>query len=337
MQTKALSGARVKDATLGIVEVVFASHLVDEAVLKSVGPEVIDKDGDVTLKGAFTDGQEIVLSAYGHASWNPGAPPIGKGVIREEGSEAVATLQFFMDIPGAADTFKAVQGLGDLQEWSYSLHQVQSTRATVAGKGVRVLQKVGLVKEVSPVLMGAGVQTRTLSTKQADTKQLDSSLRRLLRAAGRARWTGWSYVENYDLDEGFAVFTIESYDGSLARLVQVDFTRTDTAVTLGDVEVEVHETEVYLPKSGERLQFSEHVAAVVADVDALTVRASEVVALRAEKGKSINPAVVEQLRHLASRMDDIKALVAEPTNDIQPPLAELQHELLRFASLAQGV
>jgi len=332
--TKSLTNVRIKDASLGIVEAVFASHLVDPAALKSCGPEVIDKDGDVTLKGAFTDGQPVVVSAYGHGSWE-GKLPIGKGTIREVGSEAIATLQFFMKTQHGADAFETVQQLSedDLQEWSYSLHDVQSTRGQVGGKAVRILERIGLVKEVSPVLMGAGVATRTLATKQH--KQLDSSINRLLRAAGRARWAGWTYVENYDLDEGFVIYGIEGYDGTGERYVQVDFTRTDTSVTLGDVEVEVHETEVYLPKQGGRLQFSENVAAVVADVDALTARASEVVALRAEKGKSISDTTAEQLRHLAGRLEQVKALLAKPTNDNPPD--ELQHELLRFASLAQGV
>lgn len=269
MQTKTFSHTRVKDATLGIVEAVFASHLVDEATLKLAGPEVIDKDGDVTLKGAFTQGQEVVVSAYGHASWQPGAPPIGKGVIREEGDEAIATLQFFMDIPAAADTFKAVAALGDLQEWSYSLHDVTASRATVGGKSVQVLQKVGLVKEVSPVLMGAGVRTRTLSTKS------------------------------------------------------------------GEVDPDL-ETETHHPKSGERLQFSEHVAQVMADVDALTARASEIKALRAEKGKTISDTTLEQLGELADRLEAVKALtIVEPEESPTPDAA--QAEWLRFVALSQGV
>ena len=43
--------SRVKDATLGIIEAVFASHLVDRADLAKAAADVIDKDGDVTLKG----------------------------------------------------------------------------------------------------------------------------------------------------------------------------------------------------------------------------------------------------------------------------------------------
>ena len=331
MNKKTLTNVRVKDATLGIVEAVFASHLVAEADLGRVGPDVIDSDGDVTLKGAFTEGQAVVVSAYGHGSWE-GKLPVGKGVIREEGDQAIAELQFFMNTAHGRDTFETVKELSaaDLQEWSYSLHEVSSRRGNVGGKAVRILEQIKRVKEVSPVLMGAGVDTRTLAVKQH--KQFDSSLRQLFRAAGRSRWTGWVYLEDYDLDEGVAIYCIENFADSTESTVQVSFTRTDTSVELGADETEVHEAAVYLPKQG-GLQFSEHVAAVVADVDVLAARASEVVALRAEKGKSLSDSTVEQLRHLADRLDQVKALIPTAINDTTPDDA-LQAEFLRFVSLS---
>lgn len=337
MTTKSLSGVRVKDATLGIVEAVFASHLIDEHAIATAKADCIDKDGDVTLKGAFTEGQAVVVSAYGHGSWD-GKLPVGKGTIREEGDQAIAELQFFMDTTHGLDTFKTVAALSedDLQEWSYSLHDVVAERGKVAGKSVRVLRKVGLVKEVSPTLMGAGVDTHTRSVKQH--KQLDSSLRRLLRAAGRSRFAGgWCWLEDYDPDEGFVVYGVDSYDDGAERLVQVDFTRTDTSVTLGDTETDVHASAVFLPKQG-RQQFSEHVGAVVAAVDSLTARASEVVALRAEKGKSLSDATTSGLARLVESVDRVKALLGEqPATTTNPP-DELQAQFLKFVSLTtQGV
>lgn len=345
MQKKALVRVTIKDADLGTVEAVFASHLVSADELKSASAEVIDKDGDVTLKGAFTAGQKVVISAYGHGSWK-GQLPVGKGVIEERGDIAVMTGQFLMDTTHGRDAFLTVKALSedDLQEWSYSLDEVKASRAIVAGRSVRVLEQVKKVKEVSPCLVGAGVATRTLETK--DRKQLDTSIRRLLREAGIARWfpnrdmPGWVFVHAYDIDEGFVVFDLyDSYDYDAGRLVRVDFTRTDTAVTLGDDEIEVHETEVFLPKSADRLSFSEHAKAVVAAVDELTARASEVVALRAEKGKQISTASLDQLRQLADSVDAVKSLIpAAQTTDNHPDV-DLQDEFLRFASTLahQGV
>ena len=338
MQTKTITRVRVKDAEQGLVEAVFASHLVSVDQLKNASADVIDKDGDVTLKGAFTNGQAVVVSAYGHGSWE-GKLPVGKGVIREEGDLAICDMKFFMDTTHGLDAFRTVKELSEdgLQEWSYSLNEVKASRAQVAGRNVRVLEQVALVKEVSPVLMGAGVDTRTRSVK--GRKQLDSSIRSLLRTAGQERWADradWVYVEAYDVDEGFAVFCLYSYGSGQERLVQVDFTRTDTSVTLGDVEVEVHETEVYLPKSADRLPFSEHVDAVVAAVDGLTARASEVVALRAEKGKTISTASAAKLADLADRLAQVKALTDTPANDNHPH-DDVEAEFLRFVALAQGV
>lgn len=336
MQKKSLTNVRVKDADLGIVEAVFASHLVAADQLKNAPADVIDKDGDVTLKGAFTEGQAVVISAYGHGSWN-GSLPVGKGVIREQGDTAVMEGQFFMDTAHGRDAFLTVKALSesDLQEWSYSLDEVQAKRATVATRNVRVLERVGLVKEVSPVLMGAGVNTHTLTTKAR--KQLDETIRDLLRTAGRTRWASaaWVYVEAYDVDEEYAVFCVSDSWESPERLIRVDFTRSATAVTLGDSEAEVIETEVYLPKAAGRLPFSEHVAAVVAAVDALTVRASEVVALRAEKGKQISTASADQLRQLADRFPAVKALTEQPATDTTTD--EAAAEYARFVALTQGL
>lgn len=336
MQNKTITNVRVKDAELGIVEAVFASHLVDPSQLGQADAKVIDKDGDVTLKGAFTDGQAVVISAYGHGSWE-GRLPVGKGVIREVGDQAVMEGQFFMNTPHGRDTFETVKELSadDLQEWSYSLHEVTAVRGTVAGKAVRILQQVKRVKEVSPVLMGAGVDTHTLSTKDG-RKQLDSSLRCLLRAAGRGRWNGWVCLEDYDLDEGYAVYCVEDFSLSTETYYRVEFTRTDTSVTLSEGEVEVHESSVYLPKAARGLQFSEHVAAVMADVDALTARATDVVALRAEKGKAISADTAEQLHQLVSRIGQIKALI-EPATTEATTDDEAIAEFARFVAHAQGV
>lgn len=128
----------------------------------------VDSDGDVVAKGAFEDGAKVVISAYGHTSWD-GTLPVGKGVISETDRGAVLDGQFFMNTAHGADAFHTVKALADdgLQEWSYSLHDVQSERGKVDGVDVRVLKKI-TVKEVSPVLKGANPLTETLSVKSAD-------------------------------------------------------------------------------------------------------------------------------------------------------------------------
>lgn len=174
--TKALSRVEIKDADKGEVAAVFSTF------------DVIDSDGDVTLKGAFTDGAPVAISAYGHQSWK-GALPVGKGRIRETSTEAVMEGRFFMDTTHGADTFRTVKAMSEddnLQEWSYSLANVKSERGEVDGKRVRILHSID-VTEVSPVLKGAGINTRTLATKG---KQLNSELYQALAEAGRDAYGG---------------------------------------------------------------------------------------------------------------------------------------------------
>lgn len=147
----------IKDEDKGQVELVFSRF------------NVIDKDNDVTVPGAFDDmhGKKVPVSAYGHMSWE-GKLPVGVAKIKQYPSEARAEAQFFMDTQHGADTFRTVKrlhtdGIGD---WSYGYDPKEFSFGEFKGQRVRFLQKLG-VQEVSPVLVGAGVNTRTLSAKGA--------------------------------------------------------------------------------------------------------------------------------------------------------------------------
>lgn len=123
---------------------------------------VVDKQNDLTLPGAFGE-QDVVIGAYGHRSWD-GALPVGKGRIFETAEGGVVEAKFNLDSVAGRETYLTIKHLEDLQEWSYSLEDVESTLQTIGGKTVRVISAV-TVLEVSPVLMGAGRGTRTLSIK----------------------------------------------------------------------------------------------------------------------------------------------------------------------------
>lgn len=156
---KAFGSIQIKDADKGLVECVFAT----------IG--VKDHDGDYTLPGAFEAGAEVIISAYGHRSWM-GALPVGHGVIRVEKNQAIMDGEFFIDTPNGAETFGVIKRLGKKQEWSYGFDVLETGELTedLRQKGVwRVLQKLK-VYEVSPVLVGAGVDTMTLSAKAKGTE-----------------------------------------------------------------------------------------------------------------------------------------------------------------------
>ncbi len=156
MTTKALAGVEIKNADKGEVQAVFATF------------DVVDKDGDVTLPGAFTEGAPVRISAYGHTSWG-GALPVGKGTIRTTQKEAILDGQFFLGTTAGRDTFEVVKQLGELglQEWSYGFDIKGPDGASFGehdGRHVQFLKQLA-VHEVSPVLLGAGVDTRVLATK----------------------------------------------------------------------------------------------------------------------------------------------------------------------------
>jgi hypothetical protein len=165
MTRKSFTGALVKAGAEGRVEAVISTF------------SVLDKDGDVVLPGAITDGQEVVISAYGHTS-HGGALPVGKGVIRTTNTEAILHGQFFLSTTAGRDTFEVVKNLGALQEWSYSLHNVRGYQGTHDGQPANFIESV-FVKEASPVLIGASIGTRTLSAKSK--AELDEAERELMR------------------------------------------------------------------------------------------------------------------------------------------------------------
>lgn len=150
---KSFADVTVKDANRGLVSAVFSTF------------GVVDLDGDVTLPGAITDGAAVVISAYGHKSWE-GVLPVGKGVLRTTDAEAILEGQFFLGTTSGRETFEVVKGLAEagLGEWSYSLTNVVSERGEWEGRPVQILKRIE-VREVSPVLRGAGIGTRTLAAK----------------------------------------------------------------------------------------------------------------------------------------------------------------------------
>jgi hypothetical protein len=156
MHKKSLNGVEIKNADLGEVSAVFATF------------GVTDKDGDITDPKAFTEGAQVAISAYGHKSWE-GQLPVGVGTIRTDGEKAIMDGRFFLDTTAGRDTFNALKGMSEAgipSEWSYGFDVLDSEPAQK--DGAKRLLKSMKVYEVSPVLLGAGVDTRTLAIKSQD-------------------------------------------------------------------------------------------------------------------------------------------------------------------------
>jgi len=127
--------------------------------------KVIDKDGDVTLPGAFPEGKTILISAYQHGSWM-GELPVGKGIIHEVENEVLVEGEFNLKSETGKEHYETIKFAPDLQEWSYGFKVIDAEEDTeYEGNHVwRILKKVD-VFEASPVLRGAGMNTATLAIK----------------------------------------------------------------------------------------------------------------------------------------------------------------------------
>lgn len=123
---------------------------------------VIDRDRDVTLPGAFP-AKDVPMSAYGHTSWN-GALPVGRGAIAEKGAWAVFEGDFLMATDHGRNAYHTVKAMAELQEYSYGYEPTEFAYGTHEGQQVRFLKRLD-VFEVSPVLVGAGLGTHTQSIK----------------------------------------------------------------------------------------------------------------------------------------------------------------------------
>ena len=124
---------------------------------------VIDADKDVTLPGAFTDGQSVRISHWGHG-WDD--LPVGKGLIHANDQRAWVEGRFFTDTQAGKEHYLTVKNLGDLQQWSYGYEIGEAEPGQFDGQDVRFLKRLNVI-EVSPVMLGAGVGTMTTSIKDA--------------------------------------------------------------------------------------------------------------------------------------------------------------------------
>lgn len=135
---------------------------------------VVDHDGDVVAPGAF--GRQVVrIQPYGH---NRNAPSIGKGILTEDGNEAILEGRLNLAMAAGREMyeslkFDAADG-APLTEWSYIFDVEDAGAGVVDGMSVRVLKRLR-VHSVDPVFLGAGIGTGTLAVKGLDAKAAISS------------------------------------------------------------------------------------------------------------------------------------------------------------------
>ena len=150
METKIFQVKQVDDT--GQVSAVFATL------------NVIDHDEEVTRPGAFGSQEAVIVPTH---DWH--SVPLGKGLLRESNHEAIGDMKFNLEIPIAKEWHSALkfdlENGTPLQQWSYGFDVLQESKGEFEGRQVRFLEKLK-VHEISPVLLGAGINTRTLAVKE---------------------------------------------------------------------------------------------------------------------------------------------------------------------------
>lgn len=143
--------------------------------------DVVDKDGDIVLPSAFVQGQAVPL--VWHHDWTR---PVGKGVIHVEPTRAVFKGAFFLNTEGGQEAYRTVKAMGELQQYSWGFRIRDAAYEERDGEWIRIIKRAE-VYEVSPVLVGAGEGTRTLSIKSGQplAEQAEAALAAVQDLAAR--------------------------------------------------------------------------------------------------------------------------------------------------------
>ena len=150
---------------LQIVEMKEAADDVGSGTAVFATLNVIDHDGDLTLPGAIGAQQVKMLASH---DWR--TAPIGYGNTREEGNKCLCDFEMNLKQAAALEWYQAIKfdfDRGKLMEWSYgfSLKEWELRKEEGREWPIRVFKSVE-VHEVSPVVLGAGIDTGTTSVKQ---------------------------------------------------------------------------------------------------------------------------------------------------------------------------
>jgi hypothetical protein len=106
------------------------------------------------------------MSSYGHDAVF-GDLPAGKGTLSIDGNDVVFEGKAFLSTTRGRDTFEVLKEMGPDQEWSFGFRILGAEVPDDSWKkkgARRMLTKLDAF-EVSPVIRGAGVNTRTLAVK----------------------------------------------------------------------------------------------------------------------------------------------------------------------------
>lgn len=293
--------------------------------------DVIDHDGDVTKPGAFEEGQEVKVASWGH-DW--GDLPVGKGIIHSDEKKAWIDGQFFLDTTSGLDTYTTVKNLGNLQEWSYGFHPVKWEMGEFEEQEVRFLKKVA-VHEVSPVMLGAGLGTRTVSIKAGEEKPYPNE--HACRLKDPNAFEPDSFRRTSRVHEG------KKYDVIMGRLKD-ETTMTEQAYrypkdTWSETEARAHcKDHGGRFEAAEKCKYCDEAEDLLASVRSFVTRTRELASLRAKDGRVLSTANREGLKELVQAIASLNEEMKQVLADIEPQglrlYADFQHTLARLNGVA---
>jgi hypothetical protein len=128
---------------------------------------VKDHHNDVTLPGAFQDGQTVIVEGWNHNY----TMPAGEGVVKTSDTMAWIEGRFFLDTAVGKENYATVKNLSKT-EWSYTFDIVDSEPGEFEGERVRFLKSLDIIG-VGPVTRGAGINTQTIVIKSKDKDETE--------------------------------------------------------------------------------------------------------------------------------------------------------------------
>jgi hypothetical protein len=296
---------------------------------------VIDHDGDVTLPGAFEVGAKTRIAGMGH-NWN--IPTIGAGTIGADDTEAWIDGQFNLKMVQGREHYESVKF--DLEqgskstEWSYAyddLTSPESKREIAQWPGAKRILAALKVHEVSPVMLGAGIGTGTLSVKarrRALAKQgpmSDEEKRAAIQQAvtrqdaaddvAAGEDPGWDSPWIISVYPDYVIVLDDDSDGYLQVGYTID---ADGNVTLGpSIDVE----QVWVPTAADAaaMKYAEQGVRTLAVFASYADRSKQVHGLRAKSKRKIGrrfsdasrEAIAASIAAARATADDLEALLTE--------------------------
>jgi hypothetical protein len=297
---------------------------------------VIDKDGDVTLPGAFPEGKEILISAYMHGSWM-GELPVGAGVIHEYDDEVLVEGQLNLELWSGEQTYKAIKFRPGLQEWSYGfkIEEAEIDTEWQGEKVSRILKKLD-VFEASPVLRGAGVDTGVLAIKSNKPDEFkpypnEHSCRLEDPDKYDTCRRGERTADKPDSVKGKKYFVIfcKKGDGPMEqqafRYPKENWTaaqaRAHCKYNEGSFEPASENSSQSRAEDTEGVTYSEQAEAALAAVKELLDRTKSLADLRRKEGRDLSPANRERISNLRKDIESIdselKSLLENPEEMVE--------------------